>query len=65
MNVVAVIPLQRYGGTWSDNGCHVVKEKELTVECACNHLTNFAILMQVKEFEVRLKDIFKISVTSI
>ena len=30
----------------------MVKEKDQNVECACDHLTNFAILMQVKEFEV-------------
>ena len=45
-------------GTWSDRGCHVVEDKKKTVECACNHLTNFAILMQVKTFEVSLKNIF-------
>ena len=45
-------------GTWSDRGCSVVKDKKKTVECACNHLTNFAILMQVKTFEVSLKNIF-------
>ncbi|CAH3030092.1 unnamed protein product [Porites evermanni] len=39
-------------GTWSDRGCSVVKDKKKTVECACNHLTNFAILMQVKTFEI-------------
>ena len=42
-------------GTWSDRGCHVVGEKKKTVECACDHLTNFAILMQVKTFEVSSK----------
>ena len=45
-------------GTWSDRGCHVVEDKKKTVECACNHLTNFAILMQVKTFEVSLKNKF-------
>ena len=45
-------------GTWSDRGCRVVGEKKKTVECACNHLTNFAILMQVKTFEVSLKNKF-------
>ncbi|XP_022793709.1 adhesion G protein-coupled receptor L1-like isoform X1 [Stylophora pistillata] len=39
-------------GLWSHKGCHVVKEKDKDVECACDHLTNFAILMQVKEFEI-------------
>ena len=38
--------------TWSKEGCHVVQNGDLSVTCACNHLTNFAILMQVKEFHV-------------
>jgi len=33
----------------------MVKDNDPTVECACDHLTNFAILMQVKEFEVYLQ----------
>ena len=36
----------------------MVEDKKKAVECACNHLTNFAILMQVKTFEVSLKNIF-------
>lgn len=50
----AVGQTYRNGGTWSDRGCRVEENDELTVECACRHLTNFAILMQVKEFEVSL-----------
>ncbi|XP_068722401.1 uncharacterized protein [Montipora capricornis] len=38
--------------TWSKEGCHVVQNGDLSVTCACNHLTNFAILMQVKEFHI-------------
>ncbi|KAK2550499.1 Adhesion G-protein coupled receptor D1 [Acropora cervicornis] len=40
------------GGTWLERGCHVVEDEPLSVTCACNHLTNFAILMQVKEFHI-------------
>ncbi|KAJ7382338.1 hypothetical protein OS493_035615 [Desmophyllum pertusum] len=43
---------QRDGGTWSNTGCHMVTENDLNVECGCDHLTNFAILMQIKEFEI-------------
>ena len=50
----AVAQTYRNVGRWSDKGCHVEEDDELTVECRCDHLTNFAILMQVKEFEVSL-----------
>ena len=43
-------------GAWSREGCHVVTEhsnKTHTV-CACDHLTNFAILMGSAESPVRL-----------
>lgn len=55
--IVAVAHTNRNGGRWSDKGCRVEEgeeDDELTVECRCDHLTNFAILMQVKEFEVSL-----------
>ncbi|CAL1541096.1 unnamed protein product [Lymnaea stagnalis] len=32
-------------GVWSSQGCNVVKEGHGKVTCACNHLTNFAVLM--------------------
>ena len=32
-------------GNWSDRGCWVVNETEEDVTCACDHLTNFAILL--------------------
>lgn len=36
----------------------MVEDQPLSVTCACNHLTNFAILMQVKKFDVCFR-IFK------
>ncbi|CAH3188376.1 unnamed protein product, partial [Porites lobata] len=34
-------------GSWSSTGCSFVKELNKEITCTCNHLTNFAILMQV------------------
>ncbi|XP_052810109.1 adhesion G protein-coupled receptor L3-like [Mya arenaria] len=31
--------------SWSTSGCHVVSSNGSQVQCACNHLTNFALLM--------------------
>ncbi|XP_067055563.1 uncharacterized protein [Acropora muricata] len=46
------VDFKQNGGTWLERGCHVVEDEPLSVTCACNHLTNFAILMQVKEFHI-------------
>ncbi|XP_031558808.1 adhesion G-protein coupled receptor D1-like [Actinia tenebrosa] len=34
---------------WSSEGCTLVKSTDQYVECSCNHLTHFAVLMQVKD----------------
>ncbi|XP_070557346.1 adhesion G-protein coupled receptor G2-like [Ptychodera flava] len=34
-------------GDWSSNGCHFVGVEDGRVVCRCNHLTNFAVLMDV------------------
>jgi len=34
-------------GSWSSKGCSLVKIVNKEVTCTCNHLTNFAVLMQV------------------
>ena len=41
-------------GAWSREGCHVVTEQSNSTHtvCACDHLTNFAILMGSGEFSV-------------
>ncbi|XP_015773524.1 PREDICTED: adhesion G protein-coupled receptor L3-like isoform X2 [Acropora digitifera] len=38
-------------GSWSTKGCSLVKYNNNETICACNHLTNFAVLMQVGELE--------------
>ena len=37
---------------WSDQGCETVHSNETHTTCKCNHLTNFAILMDVNNIEV-------------
>lgn len=32
---------------WSDEGCQIQKTNETHTVCECNHLTNFAVLMDV------------------
>ncbi|XP_068761358.1 adhesion G-protein coupled receptor D1-like [Montipora capricornis] len=34
-------------GSWSKKGCSLVKTEDDNISCACNHLTNFAVLMQL------------------
>ncbi|XP_070564242.1 adhesion G protein-coupled receptor L4-like [Ptychodera flava] len=34
-------------GEWSTAGCHVITSNTTHTMCACNHLTNFAVLMDV------------------
>lgn len=41
-------------GVWSDNGCLRAGGNLSYSVCVCNHLTNFAILMQVVPVEVRI-----------
>ena len=43
-------------GAWSREGCHVVTEQSNSTHtvCACDHLTNFAILMGSREFSVSI-----------
>ncbi|OQV13748.1 Adhesion G protein-coupled receptor L3 [Hypsibius exemplaris] len=38
---------RQFGGQWSTRGCWVVSSDEARTVCACSHLTNFAVLMDV------------------
>ena len=42
----------RFNGAWSSEGCTLVEDSTETSTCDCNHLTNFAVLMEVGETEV-------------
>ena len=40
-------------GSWSTDGCTVLNDSSmLSTVCSCNHLTNFAVLMQYKDIKV-------------
>ena len=43
------------GGEWSQDGCQVVFSDEDRTVCQCDHLTNFAVLMDVAGTKVYLK----------
>lgn len=47
-------PWSRVSGTggWSARGCEVVFRNESHVSCQCNHMTSFAVLMDVSRREV-------------
>ncbi|XP_067047035.1 adhesion G protein-coupled receptor L4-like isoform X2 [Acropora muricata] len=36
-------------GDWSTKGCSLVETIDSEILCSCNHLTNFAVLMEVKD----------------
>ena len=37
------------GGDWVDDGCSLNASGEGSVRCTCDHMTHFALLLQVKE----------------
>ncbi|XP_054161343.1 adhesion G protein-coupled receptor L3-like isoform X2 [Oppia nitens] len=37
---------------WSDQGCYTIRSNRTHTSCKCNHLTNFAILMDVNNVEI-------------
>ncbi|CAL1262187.1 unnamed protein product [Larinioides sclopetarius] len=43
-------------GVWDNKGCKVIRSEEEFTECECNHLTNFAILMDFAGPEFKEKD---------
>lgn len=45
--------LFRYTGAWSQEGCSLKKYNDTHTTCQCNHLTNFAILMDIHSTKVR------------
>lgn len=51
------LPVHRsqVNGSWSSKGCSLINRTDTKVVCSCNHLTNFAILMQLGEAKVSYK----------
>lgn len=41
------------GGSWATSGCSVTALYRDSTACFCNHSTNFAILLQVYDVQVR------------
>ncbi|XP_077984710.1 cadherin EGF LAG seven-pass G-type receptor 2-like isoform X2 [Glandiceps talaboti] len=50
--------LNRDGGGWSSAGCHVVYHDTTSnrVNCSCNHMTHFAVLMDISAEPIALTD---------
>ncbi|KAJ7374621.1 hypothetical protein OS493_004960 [Desmophyllum pertusum] len=44
-----------HNGSWSKKGCRVINCTSTWTHCSCDHLTNFAVLMQVKEQKISVK----------
>ncbi|XP_071798425.1 uncharacterized protein [Asterias amurensis] len=40
------------GGTWSTDGCRVHESSSGSTVCHCEHLTNFAVLLQLRDREI-------------
>ena len=56
LTVVCMCALvSRIGGTggWSSKGCEVLNRNNSHISCQCNHLTSFAVLMDISKREVR------------
>ena len=52
INLTCVTIPFRNNGRWSGDGCSLVKTNGSHVVCTCNHLTNFAILINIKPQKV-------------
>ncbi|CAG5127495.1 unnamed protein product, partial [Candidula unifasciata] len=39
-------------GYWSQDGCHILRTNKTHTTCECNHMTNFAILMDLHGIEM-------------
>lgn len=44
----------RIGGTgaWSSRGCELFSRNQSHIACQCNHITSFAVLMDISKREV-------------
>lgn len=57
---VFILILCREVGDWSQDGCSLKEMNNTHVTCQCDHLTNFAVLMDVSGVEVSIKLVEKI-----
>lgn len=42
-------------GGWSETGCRVQSHNDTQTVCSCDHLTNFAVLMDVRGLELDIE----------
>ena len=51
LKICSVTAVPGVAGSWSDKGCDVLKTQEYEgfTTCTCDHLTNFALLMDVSQ----------------
>ncbi|GFR22139.1 adhesion G protein-coupled receptor L2 [Trichonephila clavata] len=52
-------------GIWDSTGCYVTRHELEFTECECNHLTNFAILMNFAGPEFKEKDNYALDILSL
>ena len=59
-----ILLFYRNGGDWATDGCETKFRNGSVTDCRCNHLTNFAVLLSLKEivnnFSFALISIFQI-----
>ncbi|XP_022110282.1 adhesion G-protein coupled receptor D1-like [Acanthaster planci] len=52
-------------GGWSNKGCHLISDTETFVTCSCDHMTSFAVLVQVVDIEISEEDSHALNVISL
>lgn len=57
---VFILIFCREVGDWSQEGCSLKEVNSTHVTCQCDHLTNFAVLMDVSGVEVSIKQVEKV-----
>ncbi|XP_014677727.1 PREDICTED: latrophilin-3-like [Priapulus caudatus] len=51
-----------YLGQWSDFGCVVASSNATHTVCSCNHLTNFAVLMDITGIEISAANVLALDI---
>jgi len=53
---IVCLDSSRFHGAWSQDGCTLAEDQKDAIMCRCNHLTNFAVLMEVGETKISASD---------